>query len=123
MWSKIRENSEILVSFGMVILLVTCLDPLEPVMPSFWERTVVVLLIALYGLYSGIVFRVRGRDERERIHLAWAERAGFLVGTGLLVLFIILDIFSLGSPKSLILALGGMVLTKLAVLLFLRHCK
>ena len=82
-----------------------------------------MLLIALYGLYAGIVFRERAKDERERLHLAWAERAGFLVGTGLLVLFIILDLFDRQSEKALVFVLGGMALTKLILLLVFRHRK
>jgi hypothetical protein len=121
MWNRIKENSEIVVSLVLVLLLVTCIDPFESFMPLLWEKTLVFLLIAVYGLYTGIVFRERAKDERERLHLAWAERSGFLVGTGLLVLFIILDIFRISSEKALIFVLGGMVLTKVIVLFFLRH--
>ena len=121
MWNRIKENSEILVSVVLLLLLVTCIDPFHSFMPLMWEKTLVVLFIALYGLYVGIVFRERAKDERERIHLAWAERCGFLVGTGLLVLFIILDIFRITSEKALIFVLGGMVLTKVIVLFFLRQ--
>jgi len=121
MWPKIRENVEIIVSVVLLGLLLTCVDPFEAFMPSGWERALIVLLIALYGLYAGIVFRERARDERERLHLARAERGGFLVGTGLLVLFVVLDILNQPVDKALVFVLGGMVLTKLIVLTIAKH--
>ena len=121
MWNRVRENSEIAVSAVLVLLIVTCIDPLEALMPAGWERALIVLLIAVYGLYTGIVFRERAKDERERLHLARAERYGFLVGTGLLVLFIVLDLLSRSVGKSLVFVLGGMALTKLTVLTILRR--
>ena len=121
MWNKIRENSELAVSGVLLLLLITCIDPFQSLMPSGWEQTLVVLLIALYGLYAGIVFRERAKDERERFHLALAERAGFLVGTGLLVLFIILDVLSGAPEKALVFVLAGMAFTKLVLLLVVRH--
>jgi hypothetical protein len=121
MWNKIRENSELAVSGVLLLLLITCIDPFESLMPSGWDRTLVVLLIALYGFYTGIVFRERAKDERERLHLALAERWGFLVGTGLLVLFIILDLLTAAPAKSLVFVLGGMSFTKLIVLLVVRY--
>ena len=120
MWNKIRENFEILLFLFMLLLLVTCIDPFENMMPAGWEKTLILLLIAVYGLYAGIVFREKSRDERERLHLALAERAGFLTGTGLLVLFIILNI--LGNPveKALVYSLTGMVITKMVVLFIVK---
>lgn len=121
MWNKLKENTELAISAILVLLLITCVNPFEAMMPAGWNRTLVVLFIALYGLYTGIVFRERAKDERERLHLALADRVGFLVGTGLLVLFIILDLFDGAPEKSLVFVLGGMSLTKLLVLLKVRY--
>lgn len=121
MWNKLKENTELAISAILVLLLITCVNPFEAMMSAGWNRTLVVLFIALYGLYTGIVFRERAKDERERLHLALADRVGFLVGTGLLVLFIILDLFDGAPEKSLVFVLGGMSLTKLLVLLKVRY--
>ena len=121
MWNTIKEWSEIYVSLLLLLLLITCVNPLESIMPAAWTRTVVVPLIALYGLYAGILYREAARDERERLHVAQAERIGFLVGTGLLVLFMVFDALDAGVEKALVFALGGMVLAKTISLLVLRY--
>lgn len=120
MWNSIKEWSEVYVSALLVLLLLTCVDPFEAFMPPLWDRTVVVLLIALYGLYAGIIYREASRDERERLHIARAERIGFLIGTGMLVMFIAFDAFAVTVEKSLIFVLGAMILAKMLGLLILR---
>ncbi len=121
MWNKLRPWSEVYVAGIFVVLLVTCVDPLESIMPLFWGRTVVILLIAVYGLYLGVIYREAARDERDRRHLAIAERVGFLVGVGVLVLFLALDAFSVSVEKPLVFALGSMVIAKAISLLVLRY--
>jgi len=121
MWNKIRENFEIIVSLVLLALLFTCIDPLKSLMPSEWEKTLILALIAIYGLYAAVIFREKTRDERERHHLALAERAGFLVGAGLLVLFIILNLLGKTVEKQLVFVLAGMVLAKMIVLTIVKN--
>ncbi|MFW6364228.1 MAG: hypothetical protein ACOC0D_10315 [Spirochaeta sp.] len=112
----VRDHSELLVSIVLLALLATCVQPLASRMPNAWDDLVLVLIIAAFGLYAGIIYRERSRDEREQLHRSSAGRGGFLVGTGLLVVFIVLD--ALGRPvdKGMIWVLGAMVLTKLLLL-------
>ena len=121
MWNRVKEWSEIYVSVVLLLLLVTCVNPFESMMPLFWSRTVVVLLIAIYCLYAGIIYREAGKDERERLHVAHAERIGFLVGIGLLILFLAFDAFEAEIEKSLVFVIGGMVLAKTISLLVLKY--
>ena len=121
MWSKIRENIEVFVLVVLLVLLATCVKPVEAFMPAVWEQSLIFFFIALYGFYAGILFRLPPKDEREQLHLTRAERIGFLVGMGLAFFFIIMDILGKPNDKALIFVLGGMVFTKLAVLLVYKH--
>ena len=123
MLTKLRENIEIAVSIILLLLLITCLDPLESFMPAFWEQMLTVLLIVLFGVFAGLFFKERGRDEREKSHLVLADRTAFLAGVGLLIFFIILDILSVHSDKALIFVLSGMLLTKLITLVVLKSIR
>lgn len=120
MWNSVKEWAEIYLAGLLILLLVTCVNPLAAIMPGIWDQTVIILLIAVYGLYAGVVYRESARDERERLHLAHAERIGFLTGTGLLVLFLVFDTFLVSVEKSLVFVLGGMILAKMVSLVVLK---
>ena len=120
MWSNVKEWAEIYLSAILILLLITCVNPLEAMMPIFWDRTVIVLLIVVYGLYAGIVYREAARDERERLHVARAERIGFLTGATLVLVFIVFETFFTSVEKALVFVLGGMVLAKMIALIVLK---
>jgi len=61
--------AEILVSLAFVVLLALKLDPLDLLMPNKVQMIILALLVAAAGLYAGILFRQKARDEREALHL------------------------------------------------------
>ncbi len=112
--------SEIVVSLIFVVLLVMKLDPFDLLMPNRVQMSILALLVAAAGVYAGIVFRQRARDEREALHLYRASRFAYIVGVALLVLAIVAQSFHGGADPWLFYILAGMVTVKLAILIWSR---
>jgi hypothetical protein len=112
--------AEVLVSLAFVALLALKLDPFDLLMPNRIQMIILALLVAAAGLYAGILFRQKARDEREALHLHRASRFAYIAGVGLLVLAIAVQSFRGGTDPWLFYILGGMVLVKLAILAWSR---
>jgi hypothetical protein len=112
--------AEIVVSLTFVVLLALKLDPLDLLMPTKVQMSILALLVAAAGLYAGILFRQKARDEREALHLYRASRFAYVAGVGLLVLAIVLQSFRGGADPWLFYILAGMVIVKLVILIWSR---
>jgi hypothetical protein len=112
--------AEILVSLAFILLLALKLDPLRLLMPNRIQMSILALLAAAAGLYAGILFRQRARDEREALHLYRASRFAYIAGVALLVAGIVVQSFRGGADPWLFYILGGMVIVKLAILIWSR---
>lgn len=110
--------AEILVSLAFVVLLALKLDPFDLLMPNHVQMTILALLVAAGGLYAGVLFRQKARDEREALHLYRASRFAYIAGVGLLVLAIVVQSFAGAVDPWLFYILGGMVVVKLAILVW-----
>jgi uncharacterized membrane protein YgdD (TMEM256/DUF423 family) len=112
--------AEILVSLAFVVLLALKLDPLALLMPNKVQMSILALLVAAAGLYAGILFRQKARDEREALHLHRASRFAYVAGVALLVLAITVQSFQGGADPWLFYTLAGMVIVKLGILIWSR---
>ncbi len=112
--------AEVLVSAAFIVLLALKLDPLRLLMPNRVQMSILALLVAAAGLYAGILFRQKARDEREALHLHRASRFAYIAGVALLVVAISAQSFRGGVDPWLYYILGGMVVVKLANLIWSR---
>ena len=112
--------AEIIVSLAFILLLALKLDPFDLLMPNKVQMTILATLVAAAGLYAGILFRQRARDEREALHLYRASRFAYMAGVALLVVAIVIQSFRGGTDPWLFYILGGMVIVKLAILFWSR---
>ena len=60
---------EVLVSAVFLVLLVLKLDPFGLLMPNRVQMAMLALVLAVFGLYAGIIFRQKARDERDALHI------------------------------------------------------
>jgi hypothetical protein len=116
----LTNMAEIVVSLIFILLLALKLDPLHFLMPNRLQMSILALLVAAAGLYAGILFRKRARDEREALHLYRASRFAYIAGVGLLVLAIAVQSFQGGADPWLFYILAGMVIVKPAILVWSR---
>lgn len=111
---------EIIVSLLFVVLLILKIDPFRWTMPDQLEMIVLALVIAAYGLYTGLFFRERARDEREAYHLHVAGRIAYLAGVGFLVIAIVVQSLENRLDPWLVGGLAAMVVVKMLSLIWAR---
>jgi len=111
---------EIAVTAIFLALLALKLDPFRLLMPNDLQMGVLALVVAVFGLYAGLIFRQRARDERESLHIHRASRGGYLAGVGLLVVAIVAQSFMGRVDRWLFYILAGMVIVRLAIMVWAR---
>lgn len=111
---------EVFVSVVFLALLALKLDPFRLLMPNHVQMVILALVVAVFGLYAGILFRQRARDEREALHVYRASRFAYISGVALLVVAIAVQSFQGGADHWLFYILGGMVIVKMAILVWSR---
>jgi len=118
-----QNNKEIIISFLFILLLVTFLDPFMVLMPSSGVYIAIALLVVLFVVFAGLAWREQPQDERDELHRMIAGRIGYLLGTGVLVLGVLIESLQGHVDSWLVFGLGAMVAGKLAGLMWskLRH--
>jgi len=110
---KSPYTQELFVTLVFTLILLLLLNPFGFFMP---ERLVYIMLggvVVLFALYVSFIVKEAPRDEREQLHRFHANRLGYLLGTGTLVVGIVFQ--GLNEPKIdpwLLLVLGAMVIGK-----------
>ncbi len=111
---------EVILSVVFIILLLMKVDPFDLLMPNHVQMFILGLLVAAFGLYAGVLFRQRVRDEREALHLYRASRFAYIGGVTLLVVGITVQSFLGSLDPWLVWILAGMVIIKMTILIWSR---
>lgn len=106
--------TESVISFVLVVLLVFLVNPMGFFMPSMMQMLAVALAGLLFLLFAGFVWKEQARDEREELHRFLAARFAYLVGTGLLMLAVLVQSFAHTLDPWVAAALIGMIIAKIA---------
>lgn len=106
--------AESIIALVLAVLLVFLVNPLDLFMPSMMQMLVVTLAGLLFLLFAGFVWREQAEDEREELHRFLAARFAYLVGTGILMLAVLVQSFAHMLDPWLIAALIGMLIAKVA---------
>ena len=109
---------EIFVSLVLIILLVLFLNPFGFWMPDTLVTMMVLGLVVVFAIFSGFIWKEYARDEREILHRMLAGRIAYLVGTGILVLGIIIQSFKHEIDSWLVFTLGSMILAKILGIIY-----
>ncbi len=119
-FNGVKNNllQEISISVILVILLVFFLNPFDFWMPNTLLMMMVLGLVVVFGLFASFVWRENHRDEREGLHKMMAGRIAFLVGAALLTLGIITQSFNHNLDPWLVFILSGMIVAKVATLIY-----
>jgi len=100
----------------LIVLLVLFLNPFHFLMPPRYLSMLIIFLIAVFGIFSAVIWKEHARDEREQLHRMLAGRYAFLTGSSILVVGIIVQSLQHTIDSWLIFALVGMILVKLIAL-------
>jgi hypothetical protein len=107
-----NKNLTLGTAFIFVALIFGLTDPVDILMPTQIQMTLMVLAVVAYGGFLGLLFKERPADEREEVLLNQSSRMAFLAGTAVLMTGIILQTLNHTLDHWLIWALGVMVVTK-----------
>jgi uncharacterized membrane protein len=111
---------ELIISVAFVLLLILLLNPFNFWMPTSVQMMLIALVVIVFALFASFVWREKARDEREEYHKMTAGRIGYLAGIAILVLGVVVQAFSHTLDPWLVSALGVMVVTKIAALVYSR---
>ncbi len=110
-------TAEIILTIILLLLLALFFNPFG-FMPRMMVAFLMVALIVVFIIFASFIWQEDPRDEREGQHRLMAGRIGFLAGTAILVLGIILQTVWHQLDPWLILALGAMVLAKIVARIY-----
>jgi len=117
-----KENikNEIIISASFIILLVLLLNPFDFWMPSSMVYFLLTALVVVFAIFASFLWKERASDEREEMHRQIAGRIGYLAGTLVLVLGIVVQGVTSHVDPWFAVVLGVMVVGKIAGHLYSR---
>lgn len=104
---------ETVVTTAMIVIAILLLNPFHFWMPDMMVMGMLAGALVLFGVFASFILKEKSIDEREDQHKALAGRNAFLMGSGILMLGIIMQGYTHTVDPWLVIALIGMVLVKL----------
>lgn len=111
-------RKELIISLILIILLVLILNPFRFWMPDMLHMVVLALLVVFFAILASFILKERTTDEREVAHKMFAGRIAFLMGSSVLMLGIVIQVFRDNIDPWLITTLVFMILGKIGALLY-----
>jgi hypothetical protein len=103
---------EIILTLAIVFMATLLLNPFGFWMPNMMVICILAFILALFGLFTGIILREKSEDERDNIHRGLAGRNAFIVGSFVIVVGITVQGYMYKVDTWLVLALTSMIVTK-----------
>lgn len=100
----------VVILLGISLIL---FNPTHLLMPDSVSTLLMLALIVTFLLFLGIIWRENAKDERESQHIHKSGRIAYFIGTTIVVIGIIVQATKHNIDPWLLLALAGMVITKL----------
>ncbi|OGH12226.1 MAG: hypothetical protein A2776_01755 [Candidatus Levybacteria bacterium RIFCSPHIGHO2_01_FULL_40_10] len=110
---KETQNTEIIISTILILLLIFFLNPLHILMPDPLLTMMIIFLLILFAIFSSFIFKEKVKDEREALHRFIGARFAYLSGTVILVVGIILQSLNHNVDVFLVFTLIIMILSKI----------
>lgn len=111
---------ELFISVVFLLLLIFFLNPLNIFMPSELVMLLTLTLVVLFIIFAVFIFKEKAADEREVLHRYIANRYAYLLGSGTLVLAIVVQEMQHRLDPWIVIALTVMVFAKIVGLLYSR---
>jgi peptidoglycan/LPS O-acetylase OafA/YrhL len=105
--------SEIVVAIIIILLIFVLINPTGVFMPTMAEMTLIVGLVLMFGLFTLFVWREKAQDERDSMLRMMADRIGFLSGSTVLIVGIVIESLQHQLSDWLLIALASMVVAKI----------
>jgi len=115
-----RNNfiGEAIISIILIALLAFFLNPLELMMPQSMHMIMIPMLVVLFVVFTGVLWRETAGDEREQLHRFIASRFAYFAAIATLVIAIVVESFQKAIDPWLIITLCIALLAKIAGLIY-----
>jgi magnesium-transporting ATPase (P-type) len=104
---------ETLLTVILIVIAILLLNPFHFWMPNMLVICMLAFALVIFGIFASFILREKSVDERDDQHKSLAGRNAFLVGSGILMLGIVVQGYTHTVDAWLVLALIGMVITKI----------
>ncbi|MEK7106031.1 MAG: hypothetical protein AAB895_01575 [Patescibacteria group bacterium] len=104
---------ETIVTIALIAIAILLLNPFHFWMPDMMVMAMLACSLVIFGIFASFILREKSVDEREAQHKSLAGRNAFLVGSGILMLGIVVQGYTHTVDQWLIVALIGMVIVKI----------
>ena len=108
-----NNNKEIILTLAILCMTILLLNPFDFWMPNMMVMCILASILALFGLFAGLILREKSEDERDDMHKGLAGRNAFLVGSFVIIVGITMQGYAHNVDPWLVLALTAMIATKL----------
>lgn len=108
---------ELIIATIILALLGVLLAPAQA-MPQSMLMAIIATLGAGFVAFASFLWREQPRDEREEHHRYLASRFAFLIGSGVLVIAVIVQSLQHRLDPWIVLVLGAMILAKVSGLVY-----
>jgi uncharacterized membrane protein len=109
---------ETIISIVLIALLVFFLNPLELMMPQSMHVIMIPLLVVLFIVFAGVLWKETSGDERENLHKFIASRFAYFAAIATLVIGIVMQSFQKAIDPWLIITICVALLAKIAGLIY-----
>ena len=109
---------QLLVGVALIILLLGLSDFVPFWMPGMTETIILLVVALLLGVWASFVMYEETADEREATYNLQAGRVSYLAGMSVLLLALLVQGFMYAIDPWILIALGVMVVAKLATKLY-----
>lgn len=110
---KSKFIGEAIISIILVALLVFFLNPLELMMPQSMHAIMIPLLIVIFIVFTGVMWRETPGDEREQLHKFISSRFAYFAAIATLIVAIVLQSFQKVIDPWLIITICVALLAKI----------
>jgi len=111
---------DIIVSAILIISLISFLKDPELLMPMTLNSVALVIFVAIFAVFIGLIFRENALDEREKLHKLEAGRVAYVAGILVIALGIIVQSFSYNIDPWLFYALISMIVIKILARIYVQ---
>lgn len=109
---------EVFVAVVLVILLILIVNPFDIFMPSGMQMAAAAVAVVAFGIFSSFVLREDAGDEREEKHRSLAGRVAFLIGSLVLLIGILVELYRHMLDPWLVVALVSMIIAKIVTRMY-----
>jgi len=114
-----RTIQEIVAASIFIVLSVLLVNPADFWMPNMMTLLLLCIIVVAFAVFAGLIWREQGSDEREQYHTMIAGRIGYLTGLASIIVGIVVQtVTSHNVDPWLVIALGVMVVAKIAALAY-----